>query len=137
HDAGPGARSDRSRQQSLVEQADGHHVDQRVALVRRIEHELATDGRHTHAIAVTADAAHDAVHQVAGPRIRRVAETKGIEHGYRPGAHREDVSQDAAHPRCRALVRLDGRGMIVRFDLESYRGPVADRDHARVLAGPG
>ncbi len=58
----------------VLEQPDRHHVDQRVALVGRVEHELAADGRDAHAVAVPADAAHDTVHQVPGPRVSRVAE---------------------------------------------------------------
>ena len=51
-----------------------------------------------------------------------------------PRAHREDVADDAADARGRALVRLDERRMVVRFDLEDRREPVADVNGAGVLA---
>ena len=95
------------RQEPLLEQPDGHDVDQRIAGVRRVEHELATDRRHADAVAVAADAAHDAVDQVARPRVGRVAEAQRVEDRDRPGAHREDVAQDAADAGRGALVRLD------------------------------
>ncbi len=106
-------------------------------LVRRVEDELAADRRDADAVAVAADAADDAVDEVAGPRVGRVAEPEGVEDGDRPGAHREDVAEDAADAGRRALVRLDGARVVVRLDLERDRQPVADRDDAGVLARAG
>ena len=65
---GPGRRG--QRQPPLLEQPDGHHVDERVALVARVEDELAADRRHADAVAVAADAADDAVDEVARPGVR-------------------------------------------------------------------
>ena len=124
-------------QHPVLEQPDRHHVDQRVALVRRVEHELAAHRRHADAVAVPADAAHDAVDEVARPRIGRVAEPQGVEDRDRPGAHREHVAQDPADAGRRALVRLDRGRVVVGLDLERDREPVADRDHARLLPHPG
>ena len=126
---GPGRRG--QRQQPLLHQADGHDVDERVALVARVEDELAADRRHADAVAVAADAADDAIDQVARPRVGRVAEPERVEDRDRPGAHREDVAQDAADAGRGALVRLDGARVVVRFDLERDREAVADRDDAR------
>ena len=131
---GPGAAA--SVRQPLLEQADGHHVDERVALVARVEDELAADRRHADAVAVAADAAHDAVDEVPRPRVRRVAEPQRVEDRDRPGAHREDVAQDAADAGRGALVRLDRARVVVRLDLERDRQAVADRDDAGVLARP-
>ena len=66
-------------QQPLLQQPDGHDVDQRVALVRRVEHELAADRRHADAVAVAADPADDAIDEVARP---------GVAPGHRSGAGR-------------------------------------------------
>ena len=121
----------------LADDPDRHHVDQRVALVGRVEDELAADRRHADAVAVAADAADHAVHEVAGPRVAGIAEAEGVEDGDRPGAHREDVAQDAADAGRGALVRLDRAGVVVRLDLEGDREPVADPLHAGVLARPG
>ena len=75
------------RQQPLLEQADGHDVDQRVARVGRVEDELAADRRHADAVAVAADAADDAVDEVAGPRRppgRRTGARRGRRSAGRP-----------------------------------------------------
>ena len=133
--ARPGRRG--QRQQALLHQADGHHVDERVAGVGRVEDELAADGRHADAVAVAADAAHDAIDEVPRPGVGRVAEPERVEDRDRPGAHREDVAQDAADAGRGALVRLDRARVVVRFDLERDRQAVADRDDAGVLARTG
>ena len=133
--AGPGRR--REREQPLLEQADGHDVHERVAGVRRVEDELATDRRHADAVAVAADAPDDAVDEVPGARVAGIAEPQRVEHRDRPGAHREDVAQDAADAGRGALVRLDGGRVVVRLDLEGDRQAVPDRDHPGVLARPG
>ena len=121
----------------VLEQADGHHVDQRVALVGGVEHELAAHRGHADAVAVAADAAHDAVDEVARPRVRRIAEAQRVEHRDRARAHREDVAQDPADAGRGALVRLHRGRVVVALDLERDRQAVADRDHARLLADAG
>ena len=124
-------------QHPLLEQADGHDVDERVALVGRVEDELAADGRDADAVAVAADAADDAVHEMAGVRVARVAEAERVEDGDRAGAHGEDVAQDAADAGRGALVRLHRGGVVVALDLERDRQPVADADDAGVVADAG
>ena len=52
----------------------------------------------------------------------------------RPRAHGEDVAQDAADARRRALVGLDEGGVVVALHLEDAGVPVADVDDAGVLA---
>ena len=49
----------------LVGDADGHRVDQDVAVIGGVEIDLAADGRDADAIAVAADAGDDAADQVA------------------------------------------------------------------------
>jgi hypothetical protein len=67
--------------------------------------------------------------------IRR-AETQPVEQRDRARAHRDDVAQDAADARRRALERLDGRRMVVRLDLERDGLALAEVDDARILARP-
>ena len=62
------------------------------------------------------------------------AEAQRVQQRDRPRAHREDVADDAADAGRRALVRLDERRMVVRFDLEDRGEAVADVDRAGVLA---
>ena len=61
------------------------------------------------------------------------AEAQRVEQRDRPRAHREDVAHDAADAGRGALVRLDGRRVVVGFDLERDAEPVADVDDAGVL----
>ena len=64
------------------------------------------------------------------------AEPEPVEEGHGAGAHRRDVAQDPADARRGALERLDGRGVVVALDLERDRQPVAEVEHARILARP-
>ena len=59
-----------------------------------------------------------------------------IEAGDRPRAHGEDVAQDAADAGRRALIGLDVARVVVALHLEHDGKPVADVDHAGVLARP-
>ena len=133
----PGPGRAREREAFERQEPDGHDVDERVAAVRRVEDELAADRRHADAVAVAADAADDAVDEVPRPRVRRIAEPERVEDGDRPGAHREDVAEDAADAGRGALVRLDRARVVVRLDLERDREAVADLDDAGVLARAG
>ena len=96
-------------------------------LVRRIENDLAGDGRNADAVAVVADSFHDAGEQVAHARDVERSEAQRVEHRDRPRAHREHVAQNSADAGRRALIRLDGRRVIVRLDLERDGEAVADR----------
>jgi len=81
-----------------------------------------------------ADALDRPVEEVARPGRVELAEAKRVEHRDRPRAYREDVAQDAADTGGGSLERLDGARVIVRLHLERHRKPVADVDHACVLA---
>ena len=61
---------------SSLHQADAHRVDERIALVRVVEHDLAADGRHADAVAVVADALDDAGEEVAHARLVERAEAE-------------------------------------------------------------
>src|SRR5690349_8234329 len=63
----------------------------------------------------------------------RRAERQRVEAGDRARAHREDVAQDAADTRCRALIRLDVTWVIVAFHLEDHGLSIADIDYAGIL----
>jgi hypothetical protein len=117
-----------------ADQADAHHVDERIARVFRREGDLAAHRRAAEAVAVPADARDDAVHELLHPGLVELAEAERVEDRDRARAHREDVAQNAADTRRRALERLDERRMIVALDLEDDRPAVADIDRARVLA---
>ena len=112
-------------------QPDAHRVDEAVVRVRLVEDRLAADRGHADAVAVVADAADR-----TGEVVVRRTEAQPVEQRDRPRAHRGDVAQDPADTRRRALERLDGRRMVVALDLERDRQPVAEIEHARVLARP-
>ena len=73
---------------------------------------------------------------MAGPRVVGRAEGQGVHAGDRPRAHGEDVAQDAADAGRRALIGLDEGGVVVALHLEDGGKPVADVDHAGILARP-
>ena len=102
-----------------------------------VEGDLAADGRDADAVAVAGDAGDHALEDAArtSRRVER-AEAQRIQQRDRPRAHREDVADDAADAGGRALIRLDERRVVVRFDLEDGGQPVADVHGAGVLAGP-
>ncbi len=118
----------------LAGDADGHRVDQRIAVVGGVKIDFAADGGDADAVAVAADAAHHAVDDAFGARVFRTAEPQRVQVGDRPGAHGEDIAQDAADAGRRALVGLDEAGMVVALHLEDGGQPVADIDHAGILA---
>jgi hypothetical protein len=124
---------DRARRVADLDHADAHRVDERVALVRRVEVDLARDGRHAEGVSVVADPAHDAVEEVAHAGAVERPEPERVERADRPRAHREDVPLDAADAGGRALVRLDGGRVVVALDLERDGQPVADVHEPGVL----
>jgi hypothetical protein len=99
-----------------------------------VEHHLAADVGQAQAVAVAADAGHDA-RQDAG-RVGGVegAEPQRVHDADRAGAHGEDVADDAAHAGGRTLVGLHVGGVVVGLDLEGDRPVAADVDDARLLA---
>ena len=143
---GPGPEQDdlvaRPGGGGALQVAAPHHphaqrVHQRVPGVAGIEGQLAADVGQAEAVAVERDAAHHAGQHPAGVGGVRRAEPQRVHHRDRPGAHREDVPDDAADPGGRALVRLHVGGVIVRLDLEGDRVALADVHHARLLADAG
>src|SRR5829696_1951568 len=71
---------------------------------------------------------------MACPRVIGMAEAQEIQRRDGTRAHGEDVAQDPAYPGRRALVRFDIRGVVVALHLEHAGKPVADVDHAGILA---
>jgi hypothetical protein len=118
----------------VLHHADAQRVDQRVPGITVVEEQLAADVGQAQAVAVTADAGHHAGQDAGGVRGVRAAEAQGVHDRDRAGTHGEDVADDAAHPRRRALVRLDVARVVVRLDLERDGVAVADVDDAGVLA---
>src|SRR5207247_10686024 len=94
--------------------------------VTLVERQLAANGRDTDAVAVARDPCDHARERAADQRIVERSEAKRIEQRDRPGAHREDIADDTADTGGRALIRLDERRMVVRFDLEDRCEAIAD-----------
>ena len=78
---------------------------------------------------------HHAGGDPAGAGVGQGPEAQRVHDGDRPGAHGEDVAQDAADPGGRALVGLDGRGMVVALDAQGHGDAVAGVDDPGVLPG--
>ena len=134
HDRVPGAGCGRANRPVGSGEPDAHRVDEAVVLVRRLEVDLAADGRDADRVAVVADPGDDVVEEVARALGLELAEAQRVEHRDRARAEREHVAQDPADAGRGALERLDGARVVVRLDLERNRPAVADRDRARVLA---
>ena len=115
--------------------AEAEHVDERVVGVGVVEHDLAADGRHADGVAVARHPRHDALGDPPAAGVVERAEAQRVHRGDGPGAHREDVAEDAADAGGRALVRLDGRRVVVALDADGGGDAVADVDHAGALAG--
>ena len=128
------ARGDAEDEALGRQRTHAEHVDQRVLGVAGVEGELAADRGHADRVPVARDAAHHALDQPALPGIVGWPEEEGIHDGQRPRPHGEDVAQDAPDPGRRALVGLDGGGMVVALDADGHRDAVAGVDHARVLS---
>ncbi len=128
------ARRGRIEDRIGAREADRHRIDEDVAVIGRIELGRAADRRHAEGIAIAADPGDDAGEQRPGLGVVRRAEAQEIEAGDGPRAHRENVAQDAAHARRRALIGLDEGGVVVALHLEDDRVAVADVDHPGVFA---
>src|SRR6185312_5075696 len=127
------ARRLRRNQLVALDQPDAHRIHQRIAAVALVEVDFAADRRDAEAVAIAADAADDAVEEVAIARAAERTKAQRIEQGDWTRAHREDVAHDAANASGRALIGFDGAGVIVALDLEDDRLPVADVHRARIL----
>ena len=119
----------------LSEDPDAHRIDEGISGIAGREIDFTTEGRHTDAVAVVADAAHHAREQIAVPRLVERAEAEAVEQRDGPSAHREDVAQNPAGPCGRALVGLHGGGVIVRLDLERDCPAVRKSQDAGVFTG--
>ena len=81
------------------------------------------------------DATDNTLDQPALAGVIRDTKEQWIHHGKGTSAHGEDVTQDASNASCCALVGLDGRRMVMRFDTNRHCDPVSCIDHASVFAG--
>ena len=118
----------------MLHGADAQCIHERVPEVTRIEDDFTADVREAKAVAVSANAGNHARQHASRVRGIERPEPQWIHHRNRSSAHRDDVADDATHTGCRALIRLDVRGMIVRFDLERDCPTVTDVDHTGVLS---
>ena len=116
--------------------ADAHSVDEARVLVAVVKAHLAADRRNADAVAVMADAGDRASKQEAALGAGQFAEPQRVEQRDRPCSHRDDVADDAPDSGGRAFERLDGAGVVVAFDFERDRHPVAHVDRTGVLARP-
>ena len=115
--------------------ANGHRVDDDIAVIGRIEIGLAADCRYADAIAVAADTGNHALDQMLHLRMLGPSETQGIEIGHGPRAHRKDIAQDAADAGRCALIGFDIGRMVVALHLEDRRLTVTNIDDAGIFAG--
>ena len=136
HDRVARAFRGRGDEVAVAEEADAHGVHQRVFAVGVVEEDLAAHVGNAEAVAVAADAGDDTLEQAAVLGLVGRAEAQRVQQRDGPRAHGEDVADDAADARRRALIGLDGRGVVVGLDLHGHGEAAADVDDAGVfLAG--
>ena len=124
----------------LIRDANGHGVDEDIAIISRVEIGFAAHGGNANAIAIAANARNHALHKMLHLGMVGASEAQGvhIRHGAR--AHCEHVAQDAANARRCTLIGFDVRWVVVRFHFED-RGKLtavrafANVDNAGILAG--
>ena len=117
----------------MAEEADAHGVDEGVFAVGVVEEDLAAHVGDAEAVAVTADTGDDALEQAAVLGLVGRAEAQRVQQRDGPRAHGEDVADDAADAGGRALIGLDGGGVVVGLDLHGHGEAAADVDDAGVL----
>ena len=121
-----------SQHEALVgQQPEAEHVDERVVLVGGIEHGLPAHRGHADGVAVARHPGHHALGDPPAPRVVQRTEPERVHERDGAGAHGEHVAQDPADAGGRALVGLDGRGVVVALDAERGGDAVADVDDAR------
>jgi hypothetical protein len=120
----------------LVGDADGHRVDQDVAVIALVEAGRTADRRHPKRIAIAADPGDDAADEMPGLRVIGRAETQEVQTGDRPRPHGENIAQNAADAGRRTLIGLDEGGVVMALHLEDAGLPVADVDDPGILARP-
>jgi len=64
----------------------------------------------------------------------KLAKAQAVQQRYRPCPHGKHVAHDAAHPGSRALIGLDGRGVVMALNLKNYCLPIANVYYASVFA---
>src|SRR5271156_5055431 len=90
----------------VLENAEGEYVHQRVAVIAGVEHALPAHRRNAETVAVVSDAGDNAFEDPAIARRRKRAEAQRVHYGDGPRAHGENVAQNAADARGRALEWL-------------------------------
>ena len=133
HGQVPRARGDAEHQALDRQRAHAEHVDQRVLGVAGVEGQLAAHGGHADGVAVAGDPADHPLEQPALAGVVGRAEEQRVHDGQRAGAHGEDVAQDPPDAGRRALVGLDGRGVVVALDPDGHGDAVAGVDDPGVL----
>ena len=118
-----------------IRDADGHRIDEDIAVIGRMKIRFPGHGRHAHAIAIAADARDHSLYQMLHLGVIGPTESKRVGIGHGTCAHGENVAQDSAHARRGTLIGFDIAGVVVALHLEDGCLPVADIDHARILAG--
>ena len=133
HDRVARAFRGRGDEVAVAEEADAHGVDERVFAVGVVEEDLAAHVGDAETVAVAADAGDDALEQAAVLGLVGRAEAQRVQQRDGPRSHGEDVADDAADARRRALIGLDGGGVVVGLDLHGHGESAADVDDAGVL----
>jgi len=108
HTLGPG-----KKEFVLFSQPDTADIDQRILGVAGVKINLATDSRDAKSIAVARNTTYHTFCNRPVFRFVEWSKAQRIQDSYRPGAHGENITQNAAHTSGRTLIGLDIRGVVM------------------------
>jgi hypothetical protein len=86
--------------------------------------DFACNGGHADTVAVAGDALHHMLQQIAVAGFAEGSEAQRVQQGNGACAHREDVANNPADARCRALMRLHSGRVIVALHLHHDAQPL-------------
>src|SRR5690606_7927188 len=106
HDSVAHAGSQAALDVLVVKEADRHRIDERFACVRWVKLDFTCDRRDADRVAVAGDSRNSFLKQPAVTVIVEVSEAEGVYRSDRLGAHRKNVTENAAYTCRRAFVRF-------------------------------
>ena len=117
-----------------IRQANGHGVDQDIAVITFVEIGLAADCGHADTISVAANASDNPGDKLACLGMIMGTKAQSVERRDWPRAHGEDVAQNAANARRRTLIGFDIGRVVVALHLEHTGLAIANINHAGIFA---
>ena len=117
----------------MFDNAGAHGIDQGIDLKTIVKKDLTAHGRNSEGISIIADSFDNTAHEPAGFGVVWIPKAQAVQLGNGSGSHGENIPVDTTHAGGSALVGLDRRRVIVRFDFESAGQAIADIHQPRIF----